>query len=153
MVNKEKLFQVAEVKLSYSTKIKSSDRLKVASGYEPYDIFKSVWDEGTIELIEEFKIILLNRSNRVLGNLNLASGGISSCVIDPKLIFVSAIKSGASAVILAHNHPSTNTKPSDQDRTLTRKIKEGGKLLDIEVLDHIIMTSEGYLSFADEGLM
>ena len=112
-----------------------------------------MWDEGTIELIEEFKIILLNRSNRVLGIVNLASGGMASCVIDPKLIFVSAIKSGASAVILAHNHPSANTKPSDQDRILTQKIKEGGKLLDIEVLDHIIMTSEGYLSFADEGLM
>jgi len=147
MVNKEKLFQVAEVKLSYSTKIKSSERLKVGSGYEAYCILKSVWDEGTIELIEEFKIILLNRSNRVLGIVNLASGGMASCVIDPKLIFVSAIKSGASAVILAHNHPSANTKPSEQDRILTRKIKEGGKLLDIEILDHIIMTNDGFYKF------
>jgi len=89
VVNKEKLFQVAEVKLSYSTKIKSSERLKVGSGYEAYCILKSVWDEGIIELIEKFKIILLNRSNRVLGNLNLASGGMASCVIDPKLILVS----------------------------------------------------------------
>jgi len=153
MVNKEKLFQVAEVKLSYSTKIKSSERLKVGSGYEAYCILKSVWDEGTIELIEEFKIILLNRSNRVLGIVNLASGGMASCVIDPKLIFVSAIKSGASAVILAHNHPSGNIKPSSEDISLTRKIKEGGKLLDITVLDHIIVTSEDFTSLADEGLM
>jgi len=112
-----------------------------------------VWDDGTIELIEEFKIIVLNRSSIVLCIVNLASGGMASCVIDPKLIFLSAIKSGASAVILAHNHPSANTKPSNQDRILTRKIKDGGKLLDIKVLDHILMTSEGYLSFADEGLM
>jgi len=153
MVNKETLFQVAEVKLSYSTKIKSSERMKVASSHEVYNVFKSVWDVGTIELIEEFKVMLLNRSNKVLGIINLASGGMASCVIDPKLIFVSAIKSGASAVILAHNHPSGNTKPSDQDRALTKKIKDGGKLLDIEVLDHLIMTKEGFLSFADEGLM
>ena len=84
MVNKETLYQVAEVRLSYSTKIKNSERLKVGSGYEAYCILKSAWDEGTIELIEEFKIILLNRSNRVLGIVNLASGGMASCVIDPK---------------------------------------------------------------------
>jgi len=112
MVNKETLFQVAEVRLSYSTKIKSSERLKVASSHEVYNVFKSVWDDGRMQLIEEFKV-LLNRSNRVLGIVNLASGGMASCVIDPKLIFVSAIKSGASAVILAHNHPSGNTIPSD----------------------------------------
>jgi DNA repair protein RadC len=97
--------------------------------------------------------MLLNRSNRVLGIVNIASGGMASCVIDPKLIFVSAIKSAASSIILAHSHPSGNIKPSNEDISLTRKIKEGGKLLDITVLDHIIVTSEDFTSFADEGLV
>jgi DNA repair protein RadC len=80
-------------------------------------------------------------------------GGISGTVTDVRMIMQTALKSNASAIILAHNHPSGNTEPSDADKKITSKIKEAGQLLEIAVLDHLILTSETYLSFADEGLM
>jgi DNA repair protein RadC len=96
--------------------------------------------------------MLLNRANKVLGVLEISSGGISGTVADPKLIFAAALKAGASGLILSHNHPSSNLKPSQADISLTKKVKEGGTLLEIFVLDHIIVTSEGYYSFADENV-
>ncbi len=104
-----------------------------------------------IEFVEQFKIILLNRANKVLGIYEVSTGGVSGTVADPKLIFAAAIKTCSSGIILAHSHPSGNLQPSQADIALTRKIKEGGRLLEIPVLDHIIVTSEGYYSFADEG--
>ncbi len=85
--------------------------------------------------------------------MEVSTGGISGTVADPKLIFVAALKAGASGMIVSHNHPSGNLTPSQADMELTRKLKEGGKLLEIQLLDHIIMTSESYYSFADEGLL
>jgi DNA repair protein RadC len=104
-------------------------------------------------LREEFYILLLNRANRIYGYYLLSQGGTSGTVVDPKLIFSIALKCNAHGIILAHNHPSGNTKPSEADIQITKKVKEGGKLLEIDVLDHIILTSDSYLSFADEGLM
>lgn len=95
----------------------------------------------------------MNRANRVLGIYEVSSGGMSGTIAHPKLIFSTALITCASGIILAHNHPSGNAKPSSHDLELTKKIKMGGKLLDIEVLDHIIMTAEGYFSFTDERLI
>jgi DNA repair protein RadC len=95
--------------------------------------------------------MLLNRANKVLGIYELSTGGISGTVADIRLIFAASIKSNASSIVLAHNHPSSNTKPSDADLLLTHKIKEAGKLLDIKVIDHIIVAIESYYSFADQG--
>lgn len=111
------------------------------------------WDRDKLELLEQFRILLTNRANKVMGVVEISSGGISGTTADPKLIFATALKACASGIILAHNHPSGNLKPSQSDLDLTRKLKEAGKLLDIQVLDHLIITSEGYMSFADEGLM
>ena len=97
--------------------------------------------------------MLLNRANKVIGIYEVSSGGMSGTVADPKLIFSAALKSCATSMVLSHNHPSGNLKPSNADLRLTSKIKAGGELLDIDVLDHIILTSEGYFSFADEGLI
>jgi DNA repair protein RadC len=94
-----------------------------------------------------------NRANKVLGIFELSTGGVSGTVADPKLIFAAALKVAASGLILSHNHPSGNLQPSQADIDLTRKIKEAGKLLEIQLLDHIILTTEGYYSFADEGLI
>jgi DNA repair protein RadC len=110
-------------------------------------------DSGKIELLEEFKMILLNRNNRVLGMINISQGGMSGTVADPKLIFVAALKAAASYIILAHNHPSGNLKPSTEDIRLTKKLVDGGKLLDLLVGDHLIITNEGFYSFCDEGLI
>lgn len=96
----------------------------------------------------------LNRANRVIGVYKVSVGGITGTVADPRLILSVALKSAATSIILAHNHPSGNLKPSRADLELTTKIKTAAQLMDITVLDHLIVTSdEGFLSFADEGLM
>jgi DNA repair protein RadC len=89
----------------------------------------------------------------VLGISEISTGGFAGTVADPKVIFSIALKACASSIILSHNHPSGNLKPSQADLNLTRKIKSGGELLDIAVLDHIILTSDSYFSFADEGIL
>ena len=92
--------------------------------------------------------MLLNRANKVLGIFEVSSGGSTGTVADPKLVFAAAIKANACGIILAHNHPSGNLQPSQADIDLTKKMKEGGKLLEIQILDHVIITTEGYYSFA-----
>jgi len=92
-----------------------------------------------MELQEQFKILLLNRGNKVVGIYELSTGGITGTVADPRLIFTAALKANAVALILAHNHPSSSLNPSNADISLTQKIKEGGKLLDINVIDHLII--------------
>src|SRR6185369_5441502 len=102
---------------------------------------------------EEFWVLLLNRANRLVKKKRVSEGGVSGTVADPKIIFKLALDELASGVILAHNHPSNNLKPSDSDLSLTKKLKEAGKLLEIAVLDHIIVAGQQYFSFADEGLI
>jgi DNA repair protein RadC len=144
---------LAEVELVYKTKVKPSDRPKISSSSDAYSLLIQSWDSNTIELCEEFKVLFLNRANKVLGIFNLSKGGVAGTVADPKLIFVAALKANASGIILAHNHPSGNFQPSQADIDLTKKCKEGGKLLEIQLLDHIIITIEKYFSMADEGIL
>lgn len=149
----ERQFQIAEIQLVYSSVVKPSDRAKITASRDAYEIFLSTWDHSRLELVEQFKVLLLNRANRVLGIFEVSTGGITGTVADPRLIFVTAIKAAASGMIICHNHPSGNLAPSQADIELTRKIKEGGKLLEIQLLDHLILTTEKYYSFADDGLM
>lgn len=106
-----------------------------------------------MEFREECYMLLLNRANQVLGWFRVSEGGVAGTILDPRLIFGIALKCNAVGVILAHNHPSGNLKPSGADISQTKRLVEGGKLLEISVLDHLILTSEGYYSFADEGAM
>ena len=145
--------KVSEVEVVYKTHVKASSRPTVTQSKEVYELLKRNWDAAKIELVEQFKILLLNRANKALGICELSTGGISGTVADPKIIFIAALKAAASNIILAHNHPSGNLTPSRNDIDLTRKIKEVGQLLEITVLDHIILSSEGFYSLADEGLM
>ncbi len=102
---------------------------------------------------EEFKVMLLNRGNKVIGIYEASTGGITGTVADPRLILAAAIKSLSVSIILCHNHPSGNLKPSRADEELTQKIKVAASYHDIKVIDHIIITSEGHYSFADEGVL
>lgn len=102
---------------------------------------------------EEFWVLLLNRANRVIKKQRVSAGGVSGTVADPKIIFKLALEELASGVIVAHNHPSGNLQPSQSDLDLTRKLKESGKFLEIQLLDHIILAGNRYLSLADEGMM
>lgn len=146
-------YQVAEIQLTYKSNVKPSLRPKISGSMDAYNVLLDSWDDNKLELIEQFKVLLMNRANKVLGIFEVSTGGIAGTVADPKLIFVAAIKGAACGIILAHCHPSGNLTPSQADIDLTRKIKEAGKLLEIQVLDHIILTSEKYYSFADEGIL
>ncbi len=144
---------VSEIELFYRSKIKPSDRPTICHSNDSFNIFRANWDPNKIELFEQFKVLYLNRASRVLGIIEISTGGISGTLVDPRLIFVTALKLGATAIILGHNHPSGNLSPSDEDKAMTEKLKWAGKLLDIKVCEHIILSSEGYYSFADDGLI
>lgn len=146
-------YKVAEVELIYKSNVKASERPQICHSKDAYELFNQIWDKNKIDLLEQFKIVLLNRSNKVLGVYEVSQGGITGTVADPRLILTAALKANAVSLMLAHNHPSGSVKPSRQDEELTSKIREGAKFLDIKVLDHIIITSESYFSFADEGLL
>lgn len=145
------LFQVAEIQISYRNPVQH--RWQIMSSEDAYVLFSENWDRNTLEYREEFKIMVLNRANEVLGIVNISSGGVAGTVADPKIIFGAALKANGSSIILCHCHPSGNLKPSQADLQLTRKLKEAGKYLDLPVLDHLILTSQSYLSFADEGIL
>ncbi|MEM8896171.1 MAG: JAB domain-containing protein, partial [Bacteroidota bacterium] len=102
---------------------------------------------------EQFWIMLLDRANQVIRTEQVSSGGVSGTVVDARMIFKSAITHLASSVILVHNHPSGQLKPSHQDTVLTKKLIEAGRTLDVPVLDHIIFSDHGYFSFTDESMI
>ena len=111
-----------------------------------------VWSDK-LQHVEETYILLLNRANKALGYSKISLGGISGTVVDTKIVFQTALKANASSVILCHNHPSGNLKPSEADIKITKVIKDAGKIMDIPLVDHIIITDEGFYSFADEGML
>ncbi len=100
---------------------------------------------------EEFWVLFLNRANKVVEQMKVSQGGLSQTVVDPRLIYRQALVSLASSIVLCHNHPSGNPNPSEEDDTITRKIKEGASLLQITLLDHIVFCDQAYFSYADEG--
>lgn len=144
---------ISEISLQYKRKVKADDRPKVSCSKEAYTLFRSNWDDMTIQLYEEFKILLLDRNNKCMGIIPISQGGVSGTIVDPKLVFASALKARACAIILGHNHPSGNTKPSQRDIELTKKLNRGGHFLDIPILDHIILTDSDYTSFTDENIV
>lgn len=144
---------VSEIELIYRSKVKASERPHIASSRSAYNLAVLHWDQNKIELVEQFKILLLNQSNKVLGIYEMSSGGIAGTVVDIRLVFSAALKAAAVGIILIHNHPSGKTAPSDADKQITSKIIQAGKVLDISVMDHLIITPGSYYSFADEGIM
>ena len=151
--NEKRLLEVAEIELTYKSKEKPSLRLKITSSRDVYAVLKENRDENKIEFVEQFKVLLTNRGQKVLGIVEISTGGVSGTVANPKVIFAAAIKAGASGLILAHNHPSGSFQPSQADINLTKKIKEGRRILEVQLLDHLVITTEGYYSFSDEGII
>lgn len=142
---------LAEIEIKYSTRVKPSEMDKIVTSNEAYEILKKIYPN--LEHREYFYMLCLNRNNKVLGYSLISMGGLSSTVVDVRIIFQTALKASACSIILSHNHPSGNLTPSEADKDINKKIKEAGRLLDIPVLDHLILTPETFLSFADEGLM
>ncbi|MDL2228304.1 JAB domain-containing protein [Bacteroidales bacterium OttesenSCG-928-K03] len=143
-------FKIPEIKVSYKDTVKTSERFQIKCSEDVIKIFKVAFEE-CMQHHEESYVIYLNRSNKVLGISNISKCGVASTIVDVKIIMQTALKVHASGIILSHNHPSSNSRPSMQDMTLTENIKSACKLLDITFLDHIIMTDEDYYSFASEG--
>ncbi|OFX52971.1 MAG: hypothetical protein A2066_20760 [Bacteroidetes bacterium GWB2_41_8] len=153
IINELNVFKIAEIEVKYSTKIKPADRIKVTTSYAAADAFREMWAQS-MEYKESFYAMYLNRNNRILGIHKVAEGGLCGTVVDVRCVFQVALKANACSVIVAHNHPSGNDMASEADKSITRKIKEAGLTLDIPLLDHLIMLpGDGYMSFADEGLI
>lgn len=141
-----------EIFINYRHAVKPSTLPKITTSRDVVKILRAIWSDR-IEHIEEFFVVCLNRSNRLLCWSKVSSGGVSGTIVDAKIIFQIGLKSNATAIILAHNHPSGNLQPSESDIRLTKRISEVGLALDLRILDHIIISSEGFYSFADEGLL
>lgn len=141
---------------NYNLVVKESDsefeRVKITSSRVAYDVIKNFYHED-IEIYEPFFILILNRANQTIGYAKISQGGICSTVVDVKIVAKYCIDTLASAVILAHNHPTGNLNPSIQDKDITNKLKKALAYIDTEVVDHLILTKNGYYSFADEGII
>ena len=140
-----------KISLSFDKKVKKSELRTITGAESCVDVLREVFNKDTFDWTEEVVMLCLNRANKVVGFYKVSSGGLSSCILDPRVIFTIALNCGATSIILSHNHPSGNTTPSVQDKDITKKIKEAGKLLDIGLLDHIILTDDNYYSFMEEG--
>lgn len=143
--------KIAEIKVSY--KNTNHEKVKIDKSEIAYNLAIRHWDLDIIEYQEEVKLILLNRANTVLGIYDLSKGGITGTVMDVRVVLSVALKCNSTGLLLIHNHPSGNLKPSEADILITKKIKDASKLLDITLLDHLIISKDGYYSFTDEGIL
>jgi DNA repair protein RadC len=142
-----------KISISFDKILKKSELMKITSSRDAYEIFKRVFNADTFHWCEEVLILCLNNSNKVIGFNKVSSGGMTGTVIDVRMIFTTALNSLATAIIIAHNHPSGTLIPSEADKAITEKIRKAGDFLDIKVLDHIIITDENYFSFLDDGIL
>lgn len=142
-------YKVGEVELSYKPKFKNLH--KVTSSEDAYKYLLPTYKEGTICYKEYFKVLFLNQASQILGYTLISEGGITDTTIDVRVILQAALLTNSVALVLAHNHPSGNLKPSRQDIEITKQVKDAAQLMRITVIDHLILTDTGYYSFSDEG--
>jgi DNA repair protein RadC len=153
-MNRQEELLASEVEIIYKSKIPASKRVQIKHSADAFKVLWEHWNKDTIEHHEEFKILLLNNKNAVLGIADISKGGINATIIDARIVLQAALKAHASGIILAHNHPSSNPTPSESDVAITKKLAEAGKVMDIQVLDHIILCGDGtYYSLMDECRM
>ena len=145
-------FTIPEITVSYKDNVKASERAVIKNSADTARIL-SVAYEDCMEHHEEVNVLFLNRANRVLGISCIAKGGINGAVVDIRIILQTALKVSCSGILLSHNHPSGSIIASGEDITLTRQIQRGCEAIGVQLLDHVIMTNESYMSFADEGLL
>ena len=146
------MFELAEITINYKPIQKLSKQPAITSSTDAFKIFSDHWGDD-LHYKEHCKVLLLSRANKVLGLATISTGGTSGTVVDPKNVFQTALMANACSIILAHNHPSGNLKPSTADLQLTKKMSEAGKFLDLNLLVHLILAEDCYYSFGDEGLM
>ncbi len=144
--------QVSEIKICYKPKVKAENRYRITCSQDAYNLLiKEAFDPNTIEYKEYVKLIALNRDSQVMGITTISEGGINSSVVDIRLILQIALLTHSSAIILAHNHPTGQLLPSIQDDMLTKQVKDAAKIMDITLHDHLIVSSDNYYSYTDDG--
>ena len=144
---------ITEVSLAYKASQPVETLPQITSPQEAADYLRSIWDEDTLELREEFVVVLLNNAKKVLGWSRMSTGGSTATIVEPSAVFQLALLGKADSIICCHNHPSGNLKASSADISLTARLTNAGKLLGITLDDHIILTRAGYVSLREEGLM
>lgn len=143
----------AEIQLSFYPVLLPHEMPVVNSSWLAFSLFKKHWEEGKIHLQAQFKVMLLNADDRVLGIYECSNGGMMSTVADVRLVFVAALKATATRIIVCHNNPSVTLKPSVDDKLLTAKLSSAGRVLDIKVADFLVITNRWYFSYGDQGLL
>jgi hypothetical protein len=143
---------VPELAVSY-TRSKQKDFGKITSSKDAANFIRTTFNEGEVELQEQFIVLYLNQANEIIGYYKHSKGAINATVADIRIILATALKSLAVSMVIAHNHPSGNLKPSRADEQLTAKIKESAAMMEVKLLDHVIVTRDSYYSFADEGIL
>lgn len=142
---------VSEMALTYKNRVPYNQRQKVITSHGAYEVLTNIFPADTIDYRETFIVLYLNKASQVLGYSVISEGGTASTVVDTKMVIQTALLANASAIIIAHNHPSGNLRPSIDDNRLTKRVEEAARLFDIKVLDHLIVTSESFYSFSDNG--
>ena len=138
--------------LTLKRSITDFKKIQIKSSKDAYKFAKQFYSDD-LTIYESVFLILLNRNNITIGYAKISQGGVSSSVVDPKILLKYCVESLASNCILVHNHPSGNITPSESDKMLTAKIKDGVKLFETKLLDHLIITTDTYFSFSDEGIL
>ncbi|GAL77287.1 DNA repair protein RadC [Algibacter lectus] len=146
--------KVNEIQIRYKERIPAPFWKKIGCSQDAANMIYELWNKNDIEVHESFKIVLLNNSNKVKGIYELSKGGITGTLVDLRILFAVVLKTLSVGIILIHNHPSGQLRPSEADKRLTSKIRDAAKLFDIVVLDHLIITPNGdYYSFADNEIL
>lgn len=146
-----KTYSTTIPELSIGRKKSDVKKVKIENPTDSANFFRSIWDEDTLEYSESSMVIYLNRANNSIGWIKVSSGGIDACIIDVRVVLGLALKVGATSFIIAHNHPSGNLNPSEADNRITKKLKDASALVDIVMLDHLIITENGYYSFKESS--
>lgn len=151
----KEFYKLTEIQISYLPRFQVAERPKVRSSTDAYEHLYESFDKRLLAFQEQSKLMLLNTNKHLLGIFHLSSGGRSATMIDPRIVFATALKAAATDILLAHNHPSGSLEPSQCDIKLTQQLCDAGELLQIKVLDHLIVTSEPgkFYSFADNNLL
>lgn len=140
-------------KIQIKVTLTPGEKIKISNSTDAYNILSKLFSEDTVAWTEEVILLAVNKANEVYGWYRLSQGGTTGTILDPKVVFSILLNAGASGFMVAHNHPSGNLKPSQEDIRITKKLFNAGDFLDITLLDHIIITPNGsYLSMADEKL-
>ena len=142
--------KLAEISINYKSNIKPENKIKITSPEESAHQLRNIWNDK-IDYQESMYLMLLDRANNILGYTLLATGATTGVLVDIKMILQTALKSNAHGVIMAHNHPSGNIYPSKQDDAITSKVKKGLEAIDVKLLDHLIISTEGFYSYQNEN--